>query len=485
MLSLQLLGAFEVAQDGDAVRLPQSRKSRALLAYLALVATACRRDDLCGMFWTVPDDPRGALRWSLSKLRPIINTDKTAPLIADRLSVQFDTSSVEIDLDLVRTTASDDRANLDALERAWELADKGLLLDCDLPSLPRFTEWLVKEREALECLKVGIAKRLAGHAQLSKSQRAIWLERSALNDEETMPAPSSVASSSLSQPGDYPADQQVQFVRSHDGVNIAWAEVGDSRQPTIIKAANWLTHLELDWQAPIWSPLFHDLAKDHHLVRYDERGCGLSDWDVPQISFDTFVTDLEQVVEATGVEKFVLLGISQGAAVSIEYAARYPERVSKLVLFGGYPVGWRPIATPEEEREREAVMVLTGSGWGRPDPSYRRLFSQTFMPDATLAELDWFDDFQRRTTSPENAVRFLEAFSTIDVRSRLGDVKVPTLVLHSRGDRRIPHSTGRDMTAQIDGARLITLESNNHLLIGRESAADAFVSAVRDFVRED
>ena len=260
--------------------------------------------------------------------------------------------------------------------------------------------------------------------------------------------------------------------------------MGREDAPPLVKAANWLTHLELDWEAPIWSPLYRDLATTHRLVRYDSRGCGLSDWEAPEISLETFVSDLEAVVDAAGLERFPLLGISQGASVSIEYAARHPERVSHLILFGGYPAGWRHIASAAEVREREAVMVLTEAGWGRADPAYRRIFSGTFMPDATPEELDWFDEFQRQTTSPRNAVRFLQAFSELDVRQRLGAVKAPTLVIHSRGDRRIPMATGRELATAIPSAEFVGLDSNNHLLIGREPAAADFVAAVRRFVAE-
>jgi pimeloyl-ACP methyl ester carboxylesterase len=276
--------------------------------------------------------------------------------------------------------------------------------------------------------------------------------------------------------------QRVRFLKARDGACLAWATVGDEDAPPLVKAANWLSHLELDWDAPIWSPLFRDLARHRRLVRYDERGCGLSDWDVPEISFDTFVTDLEAVVDAAGLDRFPLLGISQGAAVSIEYAARHPERVSHLILFGGYSAGWRHLATQQEAREREAVMILTGAGWGRDDPSYRHLFSRTFMPTATADELAWFDDFQRRTTSPANAVRFLEAFSRIDVRHRLPELRVPTLVLHARDDQRIPLSTGRELAASIHGAEFVGLESSNHLLLGREPASTEFLTAVRSFL---
>lgn len=481
MLHIQLIGTLEVKSGGNGVVLPQSRKTRALLGYLAVTNTACRRDDICRLLWDIPDDPRGALRWALSKLRMVVNSEGMSPLHADRNSVQLDSSLVDIDLDYVRTAAADGKADKETLARAWHLADKGLLTNCDLPSQKGYTEWLTSQRALLRILKAGIAQRLAEDITLPQQERNNWAQRwqrdAAMQSAQT-------SSKGLGHLGIQP-HQEVRFVSAQDGTNIAWAEVGSAKHSTIVKAANWLSHLELDWQAPIWSPLFHDLARDHHIVRYDERGCGLSDWDVPDISFDTFVTDLEKVVEASGVEKFALLGISQGAAVSIEYAARYPERVSKLILFGGYPVGWRPIASEEEIKEREAVMVLTRSGWGRPDPTYRRLFSQTFMPEASKAELDWFDEFQRRTTSPENAVRFLEAFSTIDVRARLAELKVPTLVIHSRGDRRIPHQTGRNLAAKIEGARLTTLESNGHLLIGREPAAEEFVNSVREFLQDN
>lgn len=478
MLHLSLLGPLKVKRDGSAVSLPQSRKCRALLAYLVVSDSVCQRDDLCHLLWEVPDDPRAALRWSLSKLRLAVNNDSHAPLLSDRNAISLDRSLVDVDLDLVREISADTQASSAQLEKAWQLAGQGLLVDCDLPSQVNYTEWLTSERAALRALKADLAQRLSDDISLSQQQRSEWAKRWQ-RDAASTAANRAVTEQSVDTPQPH---QEVRFIQVHDNTNIAWAEVGVGKGPTLIKAANWLSHLELDWKAPIWSPLFHNLAKDHHVIRYDERGCGLSDWNVDDISFESFVSDLEHVVEASGAEKFVLLGISQGAAVSIEYAARHPERVSKLILFGGYPVGWRAIASEQEQREREAIMVLTASGWGRPDPSYRRLFSQTFMPEATRAELDWFDEFQRSTTSPENAVRFLEAFANIDVRERLKELKVPTLVLHSRGDRRIPHDTGRSLAAQIAGARLNTLESNSHLLLGREPAAQDFVNSVREFL---
>ncbi len=279
------------------------------------------------------------------------------------------------------------------------------------------------------------------------------------------------------------AQQVVRFCKVSDGTTLAWSRVGAAgERAPLVKAANWLTHLELDWEAPIWSPLFRALAQKRSLVRYDERGCGLSDWNVAEISFETFVTDLEAVVDAAGIDRFPLLGISQGASVSIEYAARHPERVSHLILFGGYAAGWRHTATPEQAQEREAVMVLTQAGWGRDDPAYRHIFSSTFMPSATAAELSWFDEFQRQTTSPQNAVRFLHAFADIDVRERLSSINVPTLVLHSNGDHRIPVKTGTELAAAIPNAQFVGLDSDNHLLLGREPASKAFIETIDRFL---
>ncbi len=279
------------------------------------------------------------------------------------------------------------------------------------------------------------------------------------------------------------AQQTVRFCKASDGTSLAWSRVGvENNAAPLVKAANWLTHLERDWEAPIWSPLFRALAQKRPLVRYDERGCGLSDWNVAEISFETFVTDLEAVVDAAGIDRFPLLGISQGASVSIEYAARHPERVSHLILFGGYAAGWRHTATPEQAQEREAVMVLTQAGWGRDDPAYRHIFSSTFMPSATAAELSWFDEFQRQTTSPQNAVRFLHAFADIDVRERLSSINVPTLVLHSNGDHRIPVKTGTELAAAIPNAQFVGLDSDNHLLLGREPASKAFIETIDRFL---
>lgn len=468
MLGISVLGPLEVRVDQTPVPLVRSLKTRALLGFLTINTTAQNRDDLCDMFFRRTSDPRAALRWSLSRLRPLLNTGAHERLVADRRRVRFEPDDTRVDLRDVEEAARDQHATPETLARAWKQTQQVLMEDGDVRSLPEYGAWLADQRCAMADLRLALAGRLAQSNDLPPSERLVWAKRA--QNTPMVPTPPT------------PPRQDIRFLRTADGTSLAWAESGSSDGPVIVKAANWLSHLELDGQAPIWQPLYQGLEADHRMIRYDERGCGMSDWDVPEISFESFVTDLEQVVEASGVKQFALLGISQGAAVSIEYAARHPERVSKLILFGGYPAGWRHTASPQEIREREAVMVLTQSGWGRTDPCYRRLFSQTFMPQATLEELDWFDDYQRQTTSPENAVRFLEAFSQLDVRERLADVRVPTLVLHSRHDRRIPAATGRALAVGIPDARFKTLNSPGHLLLGREPAAREFVAEIRGFL---
>ncbi|KUM54099.1 guanylate cyclase [Rheinheimera sp. EpRS3] len=455
-----MLGELQVFHNNLLVRLPASKRSRALLAYLAFTARPHRRDRLCEVFWEVPDDPKGALRWSLSKIRPLVNDADTERLQADRERVSLVSSDISIDLHQLKADSQRNDLSIAELESLLQQSQQPFLQGLDLPDQSLFQDWLTAERNELQQLTGKLQARLASHTTLSSPDN--W---------HTIEPPAS---------RELLARQKVQFCTAHDGVRIAYASVG--KGPTIVKAANWLSHLEHDWNAPIWSPLFRDLAADHHFVRYDERGNGLSDWDVADISFSAFVTDLETVVDANKLDKFALLGISQGAAVSIEYAIRYPEKVSHLILFGGYAAGWRIGATEALTKEREAVMTLTAVGWGTDNPAYRQIFSSTFMPDANEAEFNWFNDFQRLTTSAENAVRFLSVFADIDVRHRLAQVKVPTLVIHAMGDQRIPISVGRDIAAAIPNAEFVGLESNGHLLLGREPASKTFVQAIRDFM---
>jgi pimeloyl-ACP methyl ester carboxylesterase len=254
--------------------------------------------------------------------------------------------------------------------------------------------------------------------------------------------------------------------------------------PPLIKTANWLNHLEYDWDSPIWRHVFRGLARDHRLIRYDARGNGLSDWDVKDISFDAFVRDLESVVEAAGVERFPLLGISLGCAISIEYAIRNPGRVTRLILHGGYAVGWRIGANLAEIATREAMQTLILHGWGQDNPAFRQVFTSAFIPEGTPEQFRWMNELMRISTSPQNAIRLQEALSTVNIRDRLPLVRVPTLVLHSRHDGRISYERGLELAHGIPNARLITLESKNHLLLEHEAEFPRFMEAIRAFLKE-
>jgi pimeloyl-ACP methyl ester carboxylesterase len=205
--------------------------------------------------------------------------------------------------------------------------------------------------------------------------------------------------------------QQIRFCAAHDGVRLAYASHG--RGPPIVKAPNWLTHLEFDWKSPLWRPWLQALGETNQVIRYDERGAGLSDWEVEDFSLDAWVADLEAVVEAAGVERFTLLGLSQGAQIAIAYAVRHPDRVSHLVVCGGY-LGGDEATTAERERS-EALDSLIRIGWGQANPVFRHVFTTLLVPGATPEIMDWFDELQRVSTSPDNALRFSKAFGRIDV----------------------------------------------------------------------
>ena len=281
---------------------------------------------------------------------------------------------------------------------------------------------------------------------------------------------------------DEPAETQpeIRFCTASDGVRIAYATAGQG--PPLVKAANWLNHLEYDWQSPVWRHLLHELPKDHLLIRYDERGNGLSDREVDDISFEAFIKDLEIVVDSVGLERFALFGISQGCAVSAVYAVRHPERVTHLVLYRGYARGARKRGSPEATEAADAMLTLMRHGWGSENAAFRQMFTSRFVPEGTAAQMQWFNDLQRVTVSPENAVRIRRVLDEIDVDSFLSEITAPTLVLHCRDDGAVPFEEGRRMAAMIPGARFVALEGRNHLILEDEPAWPRFLHEVRAFL---
>ena len=275
--------------------------------------------------------------------------------------------------------------------------------------------------------------------------------------------------------------QEIHFCTAPDGVQLAYSMIGQG--PPLMKTGNWMTHLEFDLESPIWRHLYRELAKDHTLVRYDPRGNGLSDRTVDEISFDTFVGDLEAVADAANVTRFALLGISQGCSVSIAYAVRHPERVSHLILYGGFAVGRNKRARSAAEKEEDAAMLtLMRVGWGKENPAFRQLFTSQFVPGATKEQADWFNELQRITVSGQVAARIYEAAGETDVTALLPQVRVPTLVLHARDEARVPFEAGRRMAAGIPGARFVALPGRNHLFLETEPAFGQFVEQTRAFL---
>jgi len=524
-LTLRLLGPLRLERNGEALDLPPSKKARALLGYLATTGREHRRQQLTNLFWDVADDPRGGLRWCLSKLRGLIDEPGRARVVADRETVRLDLSDVEVDLHRVRAA----KAGLETLDRESvralaELFMGDFLEGLEMPDFEEFQAWLTATRGDCRQLRIRVlneaVRRLRDEPEralpfardlvlLEPAEAPRWLQllellertgrrreaeqqievgRRALaergiDDSALVEAKRAMLSDPkprLQSPRAKELRQEIRFCNSFDGTRIAYATVGEGLP--IVKAANWLTHLEFDWESPVWRHVFTELSRDHLLVRYDDRGNGLSDWDVEDISFDAFLKDLERVVDAAKLERFALLGISKGASISAAYAALHPERVSHLLLVGGFATG-RMVEASERRRENELAMrTLMRASWGADNPAFRQLFTSTFIPNTTPEHMKWMNDLQRMTASPDNALRLRAAAGDIDVRPLLPKIKAPTLVMHSRGDAAVEYERGLALAAGIPDARFVTLESNNHLLTEDEPAWPKFLEEVRRFL---
>jgi pimeloyl-ACP methyl ester carboxylesterase/DNA-binding CsgD family transcriptional regulator len=270
---------------------------------------------------------------------------------------------------------------------------------------------------------------------------------------------------------------QIRFCTAADGARLAYALHGSG--PPLVRVATWLTHLESDWNSPVWQHWVQRLGETHTVLRYDERGCGLSDPEVGVLSVDTWVGDLEAVVDAAGLERFDLLGVSQGAAIAVAYAARHPQRVARLVLYGGYARGRQLRGQQEQE---DALVAAIRAGWTTQDPAFRHVFSMLFLPNGTPEQMAWYDELLRATTSVDSAVALFRARGAVDVVDSAAAVQAATLVIHARGDRVVPLEEGRLLAALIPGARFVLLDADNHILLSDEPAWEQFVSALRGFL---
>ena len=275
--------------------------------------------------------------------------------------------------------------------------------------------------------------------------------------------------------------QEIRFCTTADRVRIAYGTTGAG--PPLVKVSNWLSHLEFDWTSPVWRHWLAELSRSHTFVRYDERGVGLSDWDAPDLTFEAWVRDLETVVDALGLETFPLLGISQGASIAITYAVRHPERVSHLLLHGGYARGWnKRSAASQQRKEGEMMVELAEIGWGKENPAFRQFFTTQFIPGGTAEQHHWFNELERISTSPRNAAQFFRIVNEIDVTALAPRVSCPTLVSHADGDARVPFDEGRLLASLIAGARFVPLESRNHILLEHEPAWRRWVEEMRAFL---
>ena len=276
------------------------------------------------------------------------------------------------------------------------------------------------------------------------------------------------------------ARQEIRYCTTSDGVRLAYATTGSG--PPLVKASNWLTHLDFEWGSPIWRHWYAELSRHHRLVRYDERGNGMSQRDVDNVSFDTWVRDLETVVDAAGLDRFPLLGISRGGSIAIAYAVRHPERVTHLVLYGAFATGLNHHGTARELEARRALTSLMRLGWGLNNPAFCKTFTCRFIPEATPEHERWFDELQRVSTSPENAARLMERDDEIDVRPLLPQVTTPTLVIHCDRDQAVAPERGRELAAAIPGAAYVSLPSANHLLLEDEPGWRLFLEELGLFL---
>jgi len=277
-------------------------------------------------------------------------------------------------------------------------------------------------------------------------------------------------------------DQEVQFFTASDGVRIAYTIGGCG--PAIVRTIDWLNHLDFEWKSPFLRHWLSEIMRHNTLVRYDQRGSGLSDWGVEDFSYERMVKDFEELIEATGLEQVSIFGGCQGAAIATVYATRHPERVSKLIFNGAFANGWPPPGEIGKE-QFEALLTLIRHGWGHDNPAFRQMWSTLFHPDADSVEMDWLNELQRISTSPENAVSMMSEFPNFKIFELLPQISCPTLVMHSRDDATVPAHEGRLIAARIRGARFVELPSRSHMVRPGDPAWDLFVEEFSSFMEWD
>jgi len=298
--------------------------------------------------------------------------------------------------------------------------------------------------------------------------------------EVTTPKPNSrlIQLETPIQPQDIP-EQTIEFFTTSDGVRIAYHIGGQG--PGLVRTIHWLNHLDYEWKTPLRRQWLSEIMRHNTLLRYDQRGSGLSDWNVSDFSFERTVQDFEELVDAAGLERFSILGGCQGAAVGIAYAVRHPERVTKLIINGTFANGW-PAPGPGAQEHLEAMLTLIRSGWGRDNPAFRQLWTTLFRPDVDGAEASWLNELQRVSSSPENAARMIAEFPNIRILDMLPKISCPTLVLHSRDDGAVPVQEGKLIAARIRGSRFVELPSRSHMVGPGDSGWEQLVQEFSAFM---
>lgn len=275
------------------------------------------------------------------------------------------------------------------------------------------------------------------------------------------------------------SEQEIQFFTTSDGVRLAYTIGGSG--PPFVRAIDWLNHLDFEWKNPYRRQWFSQIMDHNTLLRYDQRGSGLSDWNIEDFSFERSLADFEELIATVGFDKFALVGSCQGGPIGAAYAARHPERVTQLILVGSFARGWPPPGSMMTE-QFNAMLTLIRLGWGRDNPAFRQLWTTLFRPDASPEEAEWMNEFQRITSSPENAAIMMSQFTKIDITDLLPKICCPTLVLHSRDEAVVPVSEGRLIASRIRGARYVELPSRSHEVVPGEPAWQIFVDEISRFL---
>jgi DNA-binding SARP family transcriptional activator/pimeloyl-ACP methyl ester carboxylesterase len=512
-VEVSLLGGFEVRVDGRAV--PASawprRQASTLVKFLALQpGRRVHRERVLDALWpdVAPSSSGARLHKAAHYARRALGTDDAVVLSRDALVQLFPGADVSIDVD-----------EFDAAVRTERVAEALRCYSGDLLPDDLYEEWAFVPRERLrlryrELLRAGarwddlvaldptdedahvaIMKGFLARGDRAGARRQFEALERVLDAELGIgPSPEAVAlleralapAAELAPVDRAPrhsdlATQSIRFCTTVDGVRLAYAVSGQG--PPLVKASNWLTHLDYDWESTVWRHWWQGLSARHTLVRYDERGCGLSDWDVADFDLDTWVRDLETVVDTLGLERFPLLGISQGGPIAVRYATRHPERVTHLVLYGTGAQGRRVKARTSSELESlDALVELMRLSWGTDQPLFRTLFTGMFMPDASIEQWRAFDELQQRTASPENAARLWAAFQRVDVVEEARSLDVPTLILHPRHERNRPYEDAEALAALVPGSRLVALEGSNHILQAAERGFAQLLDEIEGFL---